>query len=130
MSTMVKLIRRIYLLPARKHLTSFFNSSRHFSASSLTSGLILRKRERGVIPGSWKLATWWCKVCADSLLCSQPQEPCFLWCTLGIKEERTLSRSFECLNWKLPLLLLFSRPLALMPDPLPLFRAWAKDHLG
>ena len=128
MSTMVKRISRIYLLPARKHLTSFLNSSRHFCVCSLTSGLILRKREEWCLdPGSLQPGDVRSVL---TLLCSQPQDPCFLWCMLGIKEERMLSRSFECLNWKLPLLLLLGHPLALMSDPLPLFRAWAQDHLG
>lgn len=51
---MVKLINQIYLLPARKHLTSFSNSSSHFCVTSLTSDLILRKREREM-SGTWSL---------------------------------------------------------------------------
>lgn len=54
MSTMVKLISQIYLLAARKHLTSFSNSSSHFCVTSLTSDLILRKRKRD----EWDLEPW------------------------------------------------------------------------
>ena len=131
MSTVVKRISRIYLLPARKHLTSFFNSSRHFCVSSLTSGLILRKREWS---DTWilELAAWWCKVCAHSALLPA-SGPLFSLMHVGDKEERTLSRSFECLNWNflccfysvIPLFWCLTLSLYLGPEPRT---TWDKSH--